>query len=241
MRGAGVCTVRKGPIISLWMFAGVGLNAAQACDNDRFPCPVISEAVIQETAAAPAAPVQVAPPPKKASQSARSATKQQSKAEQSMPRAKGREASPTALTTSKTALQKQRAAPSPQKDSTSETTVATSTIVQPPASPPKEENQALVAAAGAVWPALPAIDSAPVTAATIVEETQPATDQAKAVKLSTGSDLTGNWSMFSYLFLILSGILAIVAAVWFLPRMRVRAKLEVPDEEEFAASPYISS
>ena len=52
------------------MFAGVGMNAAQACDNDRFPCPVVSEAVTQETAAAPAEPVQVAQPPKKASQSA---------------------------------------------------------------------------------------------------------------------------------------------------------------------------
>jgi hypothetical protein len=155
-----------------------------------------------------------------------------------MPRAKGREASPTALTTSKTGLQKQRAAPIPQKDSTSETTVATSTIVQPPASdqPPKEENQALVAAAGAVWPTLPAIDSAPVTVTTIADETQPATDQAKAVKFSTGSDLTGNWSMFSYLFLILSGVLAVVAALWLLPRMRVRAKSEVPDEEELTAS-----
>ena len=63
-------TLRKGAIVSLGMFAGVGMNAAQACDNDRFPCPVVSEAVTQETAAAPAEPVQVAQPPKKASQSA---------------------------------------------------------------------------------------------------------------------------------------------------------------------------
>ena len=51
-------TLRKGVIVSLGMFAGVGMNAAQACDNDRFPCPVVSEAVTQETAAAPAEPVQ---------------------------------------------------------------------------------------------------------------------------------------------------------------------------------------
>ena len=44
-------TLRKGVIVvSLGMFAGVGMNAAQACDNDRFPCPVVSEAVTQETA-----------------------------------------------------------------------------------------------------------------------------------------------------------------------------------------------
>ena len=55
------------------------------------------------------------------------------------------------------------------------------------------------------------------TTATILEETQPATDQANAVQLSNGSDLTGNWSMFSYLFLILSGVLAVMAALWRLP------------------------
>ena len=237
-------TLRKGAIVlSFGMFAGVGLNPAQACDNDRFPCPVVSETVTQETAAAPAEPVQVAQPPKKASQSARPATKPQPTAEQSMPRAKSREAAPAARTTSKTAPPKQRTAPSPKNDLPSETAISASTIVQPPASdePPKEANQAVVAAAGAAWPTLPTIDSTPVTTATIVEETQPATDHANAVQISNGSVLTGNWSMFSYLFLILSGVLAVMAALWLLPRMRVRAKSEVADEEELAASPYTSS
>ena len=234
-------TLRKGAIVSLGMFAGVGINAAQACDNDRFPCPVVSEAVTQETATAPAEPVQVAQPPKKASQSARPATNPQPTAEQSMPRAKSREAAPAARTTSKTAPPKQRTAP--KNDLPSETAISASTIVQPPASdePPKEANQAVVAAAGAAWPTVPTIDSTPVTTATIVEETQPATDHANAVQISNGSDLTGNWSMFSYLFLILSGVLAVMAALWLLPRMRVRAKSEVADEEELAASPYTSS
>jgi hypothetical protein len=230
-------TLRKGAIVSLGMFAGVGINAAQACDNDRFPCPVVSEAVTQETAAAPAEPVQVAQPPKKASQSARPATKPQPPADQSMPRAKNSEAAPAARTTSKAAPPKQRTAPSPKNDLPSETAISASTIVQPPASDeaPKEANQAVVAAAGAAWPTLPTIDSTPVTTATIVEETQPATDHAN------GSLLTGNWSMFSYLFLILSGVLAVMAALWLLPRMRVRAKSEVADEEELAASSSTSS
>ena len=107
--------------------------------------------------------------------------------------------------------------------------ISASTIVQPPASadPPKEANQAVVAAAGAAWPTLPTMDSTLVTPATIVEETQPATDHANIVQISNGSVLTGNWSMFSYLFLILSGVLAVLAAWWLLPRMRVRAKSEV--------------
>ncbi len=236
-------TLRKGVIVSLGMFAGVGMNAAQACDNDRFPCPVVSETVTQETAAAPAEPVQVAQPPKKASQSARPATKPQPTAEQSMPRAKSREAAPAARTTSKTASPKQRTAPSPKNDLPSETAISASTIVQPPASdePPKEANQAVVAAAGAAWPTLPTIDSTPVTTATIVEETQPATDHANAVQNSNGSVLTGNWSMFSYLFLILSGVLAVMAALWLLPRMRVRAKSGVAEEEALAAPPSTSN
>jgi hypothetical protein len=236
-------TLRKGAIVSLGMFAGVGINSAQACDNDRFPCPVVSEAGTQETAAAPVEPVQAVQPPKKASQSARPATKPQVRADQSMPRAKKSEAAPAARMTSKTAPPKQRTAPSPKNDLPSETAISASTIVQPPASDeaPKEANQALVAAAGAAWPTLPTIDSTPVTTATIVEETQPATDHANAVQISNGPVLTGNWSMFSYLFLVLSGVLAVMAALWLLPRMRVRAKSEVADEEKLTASPYTSS
>jgi hypothetical protein len=232
--------LRKGAIVSLGMFAGVGINPAQACDNDRFPCPVVSEAVTQDIAA-PAEPVQVAQPPKKASQSARPATKPEPKAEQNMPRSKSREATPAARTTSKTAPPKQRTAPSPKNDLPSETAISASTIVQPPASdePPKEANQAVVAAAGAVWPTPSAIDSASEPSAAVVEVTQPASEQT--AQLSNGSDLSGKWSMFSYLLMIVSGILAVMSALWLLPRMRVRAKPEVADEEELAASPYTSN
>ena len=133
-------TLRSGAIVAtLGMFAGVGINSAQACDNDRFPCPVVSEAVTQDTVAAPAEPVQVAQPPKKASQSARPATKPEPKAEQNMPRAKSREATPAARTTSKTAPLKQRTSPSPTNDLPSEKAISASTIAQPPASdePPR--------------------------------------------------------------------------------------------------------
>ena len=134
-------TVRKQAIVSLVMFAGVGLTPAQACDNDRFPCPVVAEAVTQETGAAQAEPVQVAQPPKKASQSARPATKPESNAAQSMPRAKSREAAPAVRKASKTASPKQRIAPSPQNELPSETAISASTIVQPPASEESPRNQ----------------------------------------------------------------------------------------------------
>jgi hypothetical protein len=52
-RAGDALALRKGAIASLGRFAGVGINAAQACDNDRFPCPVVLQGVTQETAAAP--------------------------------------------------------------------------------------------------------------------------------------------------------------------------------------------
>ena len=97
----------------------------------------------------------------------------------------------------------------------------------------------MVAAAGAVWPTPPAIDGASEPSAAVVEVTQPASEQT--AQLSNGSDLSGKWSMFSYLLMIVSGILAVMSALWLLPRMRVRAKPEVADEEELAASPYTSN
>jgi hypothetical protein len=230
-----MAAVRKHAIVSLVMFAGVGLTAAQACDNDRFPCPVVAEAVTQETGAAHAEPVQVAQPPKKASQSARPATKPEPKAEQIMPRAKSREAAPAARKASKTAAPKQRTAPSPQNDLPSETAISASTIFQPPASEelPKEPNQTVVAAAG-TWPTISSVDNTPVTTAAIVEEQGATADRANAVQISNGTILTGNWSIVSYLVLILSGVLALIAALWLVPRMRVRAKSEVADEVELA-------
>ena len=128
--------------------------------------------------------------------------------------------STAARTMSKTAAPKQRATPNPQNDLPSETAISASTIVQPPASnePPKEANKAVVAAAGAAWLSLPTVDSTPVTTAATVEATQPATDHANAVQINNGSVLIGDWSMFSYLFLILSGVLAVMCSFGNRPR-----------------------
>ena len=52
------------------VFAGLSLTDAQACDNDRFPCPVASEALPQETIAEPAPAAQ---PRKKAEHPSREA------------------------------------------------------------------------------------------------------------------------------------------------------------------------
>ena len=77
------------------------------------------------------------------------------------------------------------------------------------------------------------------TTAAAVEETPSETDHANAVQASNGSDLAGKWSMLSYLSMIVI-VLALMSALWLLPRMRVRAK-PVADEEELGGSPYTSN
>ena len=99
----------------------------------------------------------------------------------------------------------------------------------------------MVAAAGAAWPTIPTIDSTPGTTAAIVEEAQPTTDHANEVETSKGSVPTGNWSIFRYLIVFISGVLAVMAALFLISRMRDRAKSQVADEEELASLPYTSS
>src|SRR5262249_50959564 len=58
------------------VFAGLPLTGAQACDDDRYPCPIR----VQETADAPAQAAPSAQPQKKASHAARPNEKAASKA-----------------------------------------------------------------------------------------------------------------------------------------------------------------
>src|SRR6516164_4322177 len=83
------------------VFAGLPLTGAQACDDDRYPCPI---RVPQETADAPSAP-----PQKKASHPARPTAKAQAKPEREAPRAAAR------AKASKPAAQEQAAEPISKK------------------------------------------------------------------------------------------------------------------------------
>src|SRR5437016_5441686 len=67
------------------VFAGLPLTGAQACDDDRYPCPIRVQA--QETADAPAQAAPSAQPQKKASHPARPSEKAQAKREREAPRA----------------------------------------------------------------------------------------------------------------------------------------------------------
>ncbi|HEY6992929.1 MAG TPA: hypothetical protein VH397_04400 [Xanthobacteraceae bacterium] len=71
-------------------FAGLPLSTAQACDNDRFPCPIVADSPTPETAEAPSRASPAAQPRKKASQSARQGDKPTAKVERDASQAPAR-------------------------------------------------------------------------------------------------------------------------------------------------------
>src|SRR5262245_8078870 len=68
------------------VFAGLPFTGAQACDDDRYPCPIR----VQETADAPAQAAPSAQPQKKVNHAARPNEKAQAKREREAPRATAR-------------------------------------------------------------------------------------------------------------------------------------------------------
>ena len=136
------------------VFAGLPLTGAQACDDDRYPCPI---RVPQETADAPAEAAPSAQPQRKVSHPARANEKAQAKREREAPRAAAR-AKP-----SKPAAQEQVAEPISQKGAE-----AARAMVPPPrADQPLNDasrGESPVAAAATAWPALPTTEGAGVGA-----------------------------------------------------------------------------
>ncbi|HET7019649.1 MAG TPA: hypothetical protein VFI58_02925 [Xanthobacteraceae bacterium] len=199
------------------VFAALPVTGAQACDDDRYPCPI---RVPQETVEAPAqaAPAAAAQPQRKVSHPARANAKPQAKREQEAPRAAAR-AKP-----SKPAVQEQAAEPISQKGADAA-----------PAMEPPRTDQSAVAAAGTAWPAL-ATTSAGAPAAANADATEAAqtnavtaaatdavTNAVQVVDKDEVNDLdraaaasgSAESSWLSYLLLILGTALAAAAAFWF--------------------------
>ncbi len=211
-------------------FAALPVTGAQACDDDRYPCPI---RVPQETVDAPAqaAPAAAAQPQRKVSHPARSNAKPQAKREQEAPRAAAR-AKP-----SKPAAQEQAAEPTSQKGADAA-----------PAMEPPRTDQSLndasrgasaVAAAATAWPALPTTEGAGAPAAANADAreaaktnavTAAATDAvSNAVQVVDKDEVNdldraaaasgpAESSWLTYLLLILGTALAAASAFWFVFR-----------------------
>jgi len=229
-RGNPMLTLRTLAIVTIGagVFAGLPLTGAQACDDDRYPCPI---RVPQETADAPTAAAPSAQPQRKASQPARPTAKAQAKPEREAPRATAR-AKP-----SKPAAQEQAAEPISQKGAE-----AAPAMVPPPrADQPLNDasrGESPVAAAATAWPALPATEGAgaglPGAASANATEAaktnamtntvaNAATNPAQVVDPNEVNDLDraaaasapAESSWLTYLLLILVTALAAASAFWF--------------------------
>ena len=222
--------------IGAGVFAGLPLTGAQACDDDRYPCPI---RVPQETADAPAQAAPSAQPQKKASHPARPTAKAQAKPEREAPRAVAR-AKP-----SKSAAPEQAADSSAQKGAE-----AVPAMVPPPrADQPLNDasrGESPVAAAAAGWPALPATEGAgagaPAAASADATEaaktnavanavTKPAQvvdpNEVNDLDRAAATSVPAESSWLTYLLLILATALAAASAFWFFFRTASRPARQV--------------
>jgi hypothetical protein len=209
------------------VFAGLPLTDARACDDDRYPCPVRSEALMQETADAPTQPAPSAQPQKKSAQPQKKAKqpavpneKAHAKREQEAPRATAR------AKVSKPVVQEQAADSISQKAAeAAPAAVLPARTDQPLNDESRSEN--LVATAATTWPVVPTTEGAGTSGATGAAPTEAA--NANAVQLVDPNEVNeldraaetipaqSSWS--TYLLLLLGAALAMAAALWFFTRM----------------------
>jgi hypothetical protein len=212
------------------VFAGLPLTDARACDDDRYPCPVRSEALMQETADAPTQPAPSAQPQKKSAQPQKKAKqpaapneKAHAKREREAPRATVR------TNGSKPAVQEKTADSILQKAPEADPAVIPSPRADEPLNGERRDER-LVTTAGTAWPVLPNTEGGGVSApgATGGEPTE--TANANAVQLVDPNEVNdldraavatvsteSSWS--TYLLLILGAALAAASAVWFFAKM----------------------
>ena len=209
------------------LFAGLPLTDAWACDDDRYPCPVRSQALPQETSDAPA---DIADPPARPAPSAKSQKKASHPARANeKAKAKGERETPRVSTRAKVSKPMQE-----QADYISQKPAEAAPAVVPPprADQPlnnESRNESLVATAVTPWPVLPKTEDAGASSpgSAGADATQAA--KANAVQLldsnevndlDRGADVTltaTSWS--TYLLLILGAALAAASAMWFFSRM----------------------
>ena len=209
------------------IFASLPLTSARACDDDRYPCPIRSEALIQETVQAPdeLAPDQPqkksAQPQKKAKQPASTNEKAHAKRDREAPR------TPVGAKVSKPAVPEQ----APDAVSQKALEAAPAAVASPRADeqPLNDESRGgrLLATAGTAWPVSPITEgTADTPAATSINTADAASNAVQVVDPNEVNDLDraaaaavpAESSWITYLLLILGAALAAASAFWFFSR-----------------------
>jgi hypothetical protein len=201
-------------ITGVGLVAGVALRDAQACDDDRYPCPVRAQAA-QETA--PAQPAASSQQKKKVSQP-RANEKTNANREREVPRATAR------TKVSKPAGQERPADAISQKA----TEAAPAAVVSSGADQSfnnETRGENVLATAGTAWAVFPNTEGAGGTpAATSVSAGEAAPNAAQSIAANEANELdrataaTGESSWITYLLLILGAALAV--AMWFFSEVR---------------------
>jgi hypothetical protein len=216
-------------ITGVGTFLGVPLTDARACDDDRYPCPVRSEALTQETSDAPTQPAPSAQPQKKSAQPQKKAKQPAAPNEKGL--AKREREAPRATAGakgSKPGVQEQTTDSASQKPEEDNLAVIPSPRADEPLKGERRDER-LVTTAGTAWPVLPNTEGAGVSVpgATGGEPTEAAdTNAVQLVDPDKINDLDraaaavsaeSSWS--TYLLLILGAALAAASALWFFAKM----------------------
>jgi outer membrane biosynthesis protein TonB len=190
-----ICTLAIA-MAALGVLSSVPVTGARACDNDRYPCPIVSQT--QDTVAAPPAPSR-----KKASRAAQQDEKPRAKPEGEVSRTSSR---PTKA--NPPPAQEQASVSSPQKSEDPASAVA------------REEAPVAAANAGAGARATGGGEAPPVAAANEVRVVDPnelnELDLAAANAVAAGAAGAAGSSWLSYLLMTLGGALAAASTVRFL-------------------------
>ena len=204
------------------IFASLPLTSAWACDDDRYPCPIRSEALIQETVPAPDQLVpdepqkKVAQPQKKAKQPASTNEKAHAKRD---PRA------PAGAKVSKPAASREQAPDAvSQKPPQAAPAVVASPRVDEQARDDESRGVSLLTTAGTAWPVSPSTEGAAGTpAATSIKAADAASNAVQMVDPNEVNELDREASVESswvnYLLWMLGAALAAAFALWLFSRM----------------------
>jgi hypothetical protein len=201
------------------ILASLPLTNARACDDDRYPCPIRSEALIQETVQAPdqLAPDQPqkksAQPQKKAKQPASTSEKGHAKRDREAPR------TPAGAKVSKPAVPDQ----APDAVSQKALEAAPAAVASPRADeqPLNDESRggSLLATAGTAWPTKDAAGT-PTTSVNTADAASNAVQMVDPNEITEIDRAAVESSWLNYLLWALGAALAAAFAMWFFSRMR---------------------
>ena len=212
-------------IAGVGVFACLPLMSAWACDDDRYPCPIRSEALIEETVQAPDQLVPDEPqkksaqPQKKAKQPASTNDKAHAKRDREAPRA------PAGAKVSKPAAPPEQA-PDAVSQKLPEAAPAAAAAPRADEQPLNDESRggSLVATAGTAWPVSPTTQDAAGTPGTSINTADGASNAVQMVdpneinEIDRAGSVESSW--LNYLLWALGAALTAAFAIWFLPRMR---------------------